>query len=369
METAMKKALVYDWFSLNKGGGEKAFEEIYKLYPSPIYTLFHSHKSLVGTSYEKEKIVSSFLQKWPRIETAYRNYLPFFPLAIESLDLSSYDVIISASHCVAKGVLTHAEQKHLCYCYTPMRYAWDLYYAHMKDANLEKGIKARLAQFFLHYLRMWDVASLPRVDAFAAVSHYVAKRIAKTYGKKAEVIYPPVDTDFFFKEEKKDSYYLTASRLVPYKKIDLIVEAFSQRKDQKLVVIGDGPDMAKIKKKAASNIEILGYTSNEVLRDYMQKAKAFIFAATEDFGIIPIEAQSTGTCVIAYGKGALLETLIDQKTALFFHEETPKSLLEAVDRFEKSQDRFDPHVMSEHAKKFSIPRFQQQFQAWVEKCM
>jgi len=362
----VKTALVYDWFADVSGGGEKTFEAIYSLFPSPIYTLLRSLKSLEGTAYEKEIIHSSFIQKFPKVLKYYRSYLPFYPLAIEQFDLSSYDLILSCSHCVAKGILTHADQLHLCYCYTPMRYAWDLYHQYLQEANITKGIKGRLAQFFLHYLRLWDFQSSGRVDAFGAISHYVAKRIRKTYGRDAKVIYPPVNTDFYQLESKKDDFYLAASRLVPYKKIDIIVEAFAQMPEKKLVVIGDGPDMSKLKQKATRNVELLGHQSDESLKFYLQKAKAFLFAAIEDFGIMPVEAQSCGTPVIGYGKGALLETVLRDRTGIFFEEQSPQSIRDAVIRFEGMQDRLDPAQIRTHAETFGSARFAREFRSWVE---
>ena len=361
----MKTALVYDWFAEVAGGGEKAFEEIYSLFPSPIYTLLKNHQSIQGTAYENATFHSSFIEKLPRAQKKYRTYLPLYPLAIEQFDLSTYDLILSCSHCVAKGVLTHADQIHLCYCYTPMRYAWDLYHQYLHDAKITKGLKGRLAQFFLHYIRLWDVQSSHRIDAFGAVSHYVARRIQKTYGRKATVIYPPVNTDFYELETNKEDFYVTASRMVPYKKIDLIVEAFSLLPDKKLIVIGEGPDLEKIKKKSAPNVELVGYQSNASLKAYLQKAKAFVFAAIEDFGIVPVEAQSCGTPVIAYGKGGALETVLKDRTGIFFDSQTPQSLIDAVHRFETMQ--FNPHQIRAHAETFSTKRFSREFQAWVDK--
>lgn len=361
----MKTALVYDWFSDGAGGGEKAFEAIYEQFPAPIYTLLTSPEGLRGTPFEKEKIHTSFIQKLPWARKKYRFYLPFFPLAIEQFDLSSYDLILSCSHCVAKGVLTHADQIHLCYCCTPVRYAWDLYHQYIDDAGIKKGFKARIAQFFIHYLRLWDVHSSGRVDAFAAISHYVARRIKKTYGRDAHVIYPPVDTDFFQMEMKKEDYYLAASRFVPYKKIDLIVEAFSQMPDKKLIVIGDGPDFKKVAKKVTPNIQLIGYQSTSSLRTHLQKAKAFLFAAHEDFGILPVEAQACGTPVIAFGKGGSLETVVNGQTGLFFHEQTARSIQETVVRFESHS--FDPQIIRIHAETFSKERFTREFRDWVEQ--
>lgn len=362
----MKTALVYDWFGENAGGGEKAFEAIYQLYPSPIYTLLKNQESLKGTAFENETIYSSFIQKLPFSSKKYRSYLPLFPLAIEQFDLSSYDLILSCSHCVAKSVMTHVDQIHLCYCYTPMRYAWDLYHQYLKEAKIQRGVKARLAQMILHYIRMWDVQSSNRPDAYSAISNYVAKRIQKTYGKQAKVIYPPVNVDYYELKEQKDSFYLAASRFVPYKKMDLIVEAFSQMPDKKLVVIGDGPEAFKIKAKAGKNIELLGYQPNHVLKDYLQRAKAFIFAAIEDFGILPLEAQSCGTPVIALGKGASLETVKEGKTGLFFEEQTISSLQKTVQKFEMKQDFFAPKAIRSHAEFFNPNRFASEFKAWVD---
>ena len=242
-----------------------------------------------------------------------------------------------------------------------MRYAWDLTHQYLKEENLLKGIKGRLAQFFLHYLRSWDFQSSSRVDAYGAISHYVAKRIRKTYGREAKVIYPPVDTNFYQPGKQKEEFYLTASRFVPYKKIDLIVEAFSKMPDKKLVVIGDGPDWEKVKAKAGKNIELVGYQPNAVLRSYMQKAKAFVFAAIEDFGIIPVEAQACGTPVIAFGKGAALETVEEGITGVLFAEQTIDALLNAVARFERLQDTLNFDYIRSHAVKFAPERFNRVF--------
>ncbi|HSX13494.1 MAG TPA: glycosyltransferase [Chlamydiales bacterium] len=363
----MKTALVYDWFTEGAGGGEKAFEAMYELYPSPIYTLLYSPEAIRGTAFEKETIHPSLIQKFPKALKYYRSYLPFYPFAIEQFDLSSYDLILSCSHCVAKGILTHADQIHLNYCCTPVRYAWDLYHQYLNEANIKKGIKGRLAQFFLHYLRLWDFSSSGRVDGFSAISHHVAKRIRKTYGREARVIYPPVDTDFYQLKEKKENFYLAASRFVPYKKMDLIVEAFSQMPNKRLVVIGDGPDFQKVKAKAGKNIELLGYQPNEVLKTYLQNAKAFVFAAIEDFGILPLEAQACGTPVIAFGKGALLETIQADRTGLFFSQQTSQSIQEAISRFESSQDHFNPTLIRSHAESFGRKRFSKEFRLWVEE--
>lgn len=320
-------------------------------------------EKLQGTYFQNLEIKSSFIQRFPKAATKYKSYLPFFPLAIEQFDLSAYDVVLSSSHCAAKGVITSPDQLHICYCHTPMRYAWDLMHEYLRESRLEKGVKGALARFFLHYLRGWDFSSSRRVDHFVVNSAYVARRVAKFYGRQATVIPPPVDLSYFQMEGKKDSYYLTASRFVPYKRIDLIVEAFSQMPDQKLVVIGDGPDWEKVKGKAKGNIELLGYQPDAVLKEHLQKAKGFVFAALEDFGILPVEAMACGTPVLAYGKGGARETILDGTTGLFFPEQTPHAIQEAIGRFERAE--FDPRRCRQRAEMFSQERFKAQFQQFV----
>lgn len=362
----MKVAFVHDWL-VSLGGGEKVLQAMSEVFPSAIYTLVSDLEKLKGSHFEDKTIKTSFIQKLPRAKKKYRSYLPLFPIAIEQFDLAQYDLVVSSSHSIAKGVLTHADQYHICYCHTPMRYAWDLYQQYLRESKLKSGVKGILAKFFLHYLRMWDAHSSTRVNAYIANSKYVARRIQKLYDQSASVIYPPVDVEYFSLQEAKESYYLTASRLVPYKKIDLIVEAFSQTPERRLVVIGDGPEMAKIRSKAGKNIEILGYQSDEVLKEMMQKARAFVFAALEDFGIIPIEAQACGTPVIAFGKGGALETVKENKTGVFFDEQTVAGVLDAVANFEKSEGQFDPQVIRTHAETFNLARFQREFKTFIEE--
>lgn len=359
----MKTALVHDWL-VGIGGGEKALQAVATLYPGKIYTLVKQPRRLKTTFFENQEIETSFLQKIPFSPSLYRYLLPLFPLAIEQFDLSEYDLVLSSSHAVAKGVLTHPRQLHICYCYTPMRYAWDLYHCYLKEIH---GLKKIMAKWTLHRLRNWDVASSHRVDHFIADSYYIAARIKKYYRRESAVIYPPVATHQFSINPKKDSYYFTYSRMVPYKKMDLLVEAFSQLSDKKLIVIGDGPEFDKIKKKAAKNVELLGYQSDTVIKDYLSKAKAFLYAAEEDFGIVIVEAQAAGIPVIAYGKGGALETVIADKTGLFFSEQTPHSIIEAIKEFEGKQDIFDPQVIKRHAETFSQQRFDREFRAFVKE--
>jgi len=357
----MKTALVYDWL-VTIGGGEKTLDAITELYPSPLYTLVHDPIKMQNTSFAHNEVHTSFLQKMPFSKRGYRYYLPLFPLAIEQFDLSEYEVVISTSHAVAKGALTQAKQLHLCYCFTPMRYAWDLSHHYLSRLP---PVQKVLAQCAMHYLRNWDTSSLNRVDYFAAISHYIARRIQKVYGRSSEVIYPPVDTHLIELNEKKEDFFVTASRMVPYKNIDLIVDAFSHMPNHHLVVIGDGPEWNQIKKKASKNIEIVGYQTDQSLRNYIKKAKGFVFAAEEDFGIVVVEAQAAGTPVIALGKGGALETVIDQKTGVFFKEPCITDLIDAVERFTNIE--FDPLLIHTHAQQFSKERFKKEFNHFVQK--
>lgn len=357
----MTTAIIYDWL-VELAGGEKALEAICELYPSPIYTLVHNKKAFKGSFLAKEKIYTSFIQKMPFGCNFHRYYLPFYPLAIEQFDVRKYNTVISLSHAVAKGVLTHPDQLHLCYCFTPMRYAWDLMHCYLARAGkLQRGF-ARVA---LHYLRNWDIASLNRVDHFVAISHYIARRIRKIYGRASSVIYPPVDVERFCIQEKKEEYFITVSRLVPYKRVDLIVEAFSYLPQHKLLVIGNGSEMKKIKRLASKNVEILGYQSDKVIQDYVAKARGFIFAAEEDFGICVLEAQAAGVPIIAFGKGATLETVIENQTGIFFARQEVASLLNAIALFEKKE--FDANKIYQHAQKFNKQRFHTEFRALVDK--
>jgi glycosyltransferase involved in cell wall biosynthesis len=360
----MKTALVHDWL-VGIGGAEKVLQSLHEIFPSPIFCLLRDEKELQDSYFQNRDIHSSFIQKLPFAKSKYRFYLPFFPIAMEQFDLSGFDLVISSSHAVAKGVLTHGDQLHICYCHTPMRYAWDLYHQYLHEDNLSRGMKGVFAKLFLHYLRLWDFQSSSRVDAYVANSQFVAKRIKKIYGRESQVIYPPVDVEKFAFCPQKEDFYLTASRMVPYKKMDLIVEAFSQMPKKKLVVIGDGPDFDKIKARAKGNIEMLGYQSDVVLKEYLQKAKAFVFAALEDFGILPVEAQSCGTPVIAFGKGAVKETVIEGETGLFFLEQERQSLIQAIHFFEEKS--FDPYRIRQNAEKFSQERFKREFREFVDR--
>ena len=377
----MKIAIVHEWLTVI-AGSESCFKEFAHIYPeADIFVLVSDDKSLVKLNIDPSRVTNSFIQKLPKSKTKWKNYLPLFPYAVEQFDLSEYDVIISSSHAVAKGVITNANQTHICYIYSPIRYAWDLYHQYLDESNLKKGFKGFIAKSVLHYIRQWDRTTSNNVDEFIPISKYIEKRVWRTYRRESyKVIYPPVAVEDFTLKLEKEDFYLAASRLVPYKKIDLIDEAFAQMPDKKLIVIGDGPDLAKIKGNAKGNITILGYQSFDVLKDHMQRAKAFVFAAEEDFGIIPIEAQACGTPVIAFGKGGSLETVkgkfkdqfIEKKdTGVYFDKQTVPSLIQAISHFEDNYVKFNPLNIREFAltfdKKIFIQDIKDTFAEIIEK--
>jgi glycosyltransferase involved in cell wall biosynthesis len=332
----VRVAIVHDWL-VTYAGAERVLEQIIACFPDA--DLFALVDFLEDRSFIRGKpVTTSFIQRLPKAKTKYRSYLPLMPLAIEQLDLSAYDLVISSSHAVAKGVLTGPDQVHVSYVHSPIRYAWDLQHQYLNESRLTAGPKSALARLILHYIRNWDVRTANSVDSFVSNSDFIARRIKKVYQRDADVINPPVDVEAFPVLEQKEDFYLTASRMVPYKKIDLIVEAFAKMPQRRLVVIGDGPEMQKIRAKAAPNVEIMGYQPFAVLRDRMRRARAFVFAAEEDFGISVVEAQACGTPVIAYGKGGALETVRDlshpQPTGLFFDEQSAEAIVAAVESFE-----------------------------------
>lgn len=365
----MKIAIIHDWL-VTYAGAERVLEQILKLFPdadlySVVDFLTEEQKAFI-----KNKIVATtFIQGLPFAKRKYRQYLPLMLIAVEQFNLSSYDLVISSSHAVAKGVITGPNQLHICMCYSPIRYAWDLQYQYLKESGLEKGVKSWLARWLLHKIRLWDCCTANGVDEFIAISNFIAQRIWKVYKRESTVIYPPVDVEKFSYCESKEGYYLTASRMVPYKRIDMIVQAFSKMPDKRLIVIGDGPDFKKISALAGDNVTILGYQPFEVLKDHMQRARAFVFAAEEDFGIVPLEAQACGTPVIAYGKGGALETIcgLDKPspTGMFFNEQTVSSLMEAVSVFEKEENKITPQACRENALRFSPERFRQELSCFV----
>ncbi|HBT3294838.1 TPA: glycosyltransferase family 4 protein [Klebsiella aerogenes] len=363
--------IVADWL-VTYAGAERVIKEFVDLYPkSELYSVVDYLSDESRLHFQNKRAKTTFIQNLPSAKKKYQKYLPLMPLAIEQLDVSSHDIILSSSHAVAKGILTGPDQLHISYVHSPIRYAWDLQHQYLFESGLDKGMKGFLAKWMLHKVRMWDYRTANGVDHFIANSKFISRRIKKVYGREADVIYPPVDVDRFTLNENKDNYYFTASRLVPYKRIDLIVEAFSQMPEKKLVVIGDGSEMQKIKSKACTNIEILGYQPNHVMEEHMRNAKAFVFAAEEDFGITPVEAQACGTPVIAFGKGGALETIrpygVKDATGVFFDEQSVASIIETVKRFEKVNDYIDPVFCRNNSLRFSNGRFRLEMQDYIER--
>jgi glycosyltransferase involved in cell wall biosynthesis len=363
----MKTAIIHDWL-VTYAGAERLLEQVLEVFPhADLFSLVDFLPPEKRFFIKNKPVKTSFLQHFPLASTKYRSYLPFMPRAIESLDVGAYDFVISVSHAVAKGIKTRPGQKHICLCCSPIRYAWDLRQQYLEESGLDKGIKGVLANFLLDRVKAWDLKVTPRITDFVAISEYIGQRIKNNYGRDYTVIYPPVYVDKFGLVEKKEDFYLTASRMVPYKKIPLIIEAFSNMPQRKLVVIGAGPDWEKAKAKAALNIELLGYQDDAALKDYMQRAKAFVFAAEEDFGIAPLEAQACGTPVIAYGRGAVRETILDGVTGLFFDEQSVNSIIDAVKRFEAEPGRFSAIEIRRNAERFSTERFKKEFSELVAK--
>lgn len=357
-----KIAIVHDWLT-NMGGAEKVIESFMNVYPeAAIYTSM-VNKANLSEKFQNKKIIPSFLQKkMNKKKPNHQKFLPFMPMAFESFNLNQYDVVLSSTTACAKGVITRPDTVHICYCNTPMRYAWEFY--HEYTENMGK-LKKSLLKYVMNYIRIWDRVAADRVDFFIANSQNVANRIWKHYRRKSTVIYPPVNTEYYTPGGQREDIYLCMSRLVKYKRVDLAVEAFNKN-GKKLVIIGAGEQLDYLKSIAKPNITFLGRQPDKVVREYYRKSKAFIFPGEEDFGITPVEAQACGTPVIAYGKGGATETVIDGVTGIFFKEQTVESLSEAVDRFEKLEP--DSKACRENAERFSIERFEKQIKTYVEYC-
>lgn len=355
----MKIAIVCDWLT-NMGGAEQVvinFKEIFK--DAPIYTTFYNPDKL-DKKLQNIDVRTCFLQKKKVIEN-HKKYYPLMPLAFENFDLNEYDVVLSSSSSCAKGVLTKPGSIHVCYCHTPMRYAWEKREEYIEGMG---KIKRRLIKILLHYMRIWDVASANRVDYFIANSTEVQKRIQKHYKRDAVVINPPVRCSLFNIAEKDGDYYLVLSRLVKYKRFDLAVQACSQL-GKKLIVIGDGPEREKLEKMAGDSVTFLGRQPDEVVQKYMSECKALLFPGEEDFGIVPVEAQACGRPVIAYGKAGVLDSVIDGKTGVFFKEQNVESVKDAILRFEQME--FNKEEIRQHALKFDESEFQRKIKEFIER--
>ncbi len=371
----LKYALVHEWLTPKAtGGSELVVREILNSVDADLYALIDFESRNPDSYLYRRQIGTTFLQYFPFAYTGVQKYLPFLPLAIEQLDLRGYDIILSSSHAVAKGVLTSPEQLHICYCHSPMRYAWDLTFDYLHQSKLGKGVPGWITRYLLHNLRIWDVLSANRVDYFVANSHHTARRIWRCYRREATVIYPPVNIENFTFSPDKEDFYLTVSRLVSYKQVSLIVRAFNQMQ-KKLVVIGTGPEMQKIRQIANSNIQILGWQPDEVVKKYMAYAKGFVYAACEDFGIALVEAQACGTPVIAYDAGGAKETVRDIRTwgdkgtGILFEEQKEASLMKATETLEASYSKFNPEYIRLHAEQFKTQIFVQRYLEFLQRCI
>ena len=368
----LRIAVVHEWF-VNHAGSEKVVEQLLHVFPkADLFSLVDFLPDNQRFYLQGKKPKTTFIQSLPFARKSFRSYLPLFPLAVESHDLRDYDLIISSSHLVSKGVLVREDQLHICYCHSPCRFAWDLYHQYLEEAGLQQGIKGRIAQYFLHKLRIWDQISTPRVGHFLANSAYIARRIGHVYGREAEVIYPPVDVEKFQPGTQKGDYFFAASRLVPYKKMELIVRAFSRMPEHKLILVGSGPDENRISALLTSNIEFRKEANQADFQDLMANAKAFVFAAEEDFGITMAEALACGTPVLAYKKGGASEIVLSGQNGYLFELQTPESLIEQVQVFTKNGVSMDSDSIRKSADRFSIQRFRDEIsnyigQKWIQK--
>jgi len=364
----MRVALVHDWLN-GMRGGERVLEVFCELFPrADIFTLF-LEKDRISPLIREMNIRTSFLQKFPFTRTGYRSYLPFFPRAVESFDLSRYDLVISTSHAVAKGCRAPKTAVNVCYCFTPMRYIWFMYEEYF-GKNL---LKKRLLAPIITYLRRWDLRSSNRVDRFVAISKNVAGRIERIYNASPLIVYPPVAADFFSRGGDIKDYFLIVSAMVPYKRVGLAVRTFS-RLGLPLKVVGSGPEREQLEALAGSNVEFIGWVSDEELREYYRGCRALIFPGEEDFGIVPLEAMACGRPVVGLGKGGLLETVVglDRSddmvpTGIFFSEPVEESLGEAVEKFIRRENEFDPEAIRDHAAGFNRGRFKNEIKTAIDK--
>ena len=363
-------AVVHEWL-YTYAGAEKVLEQILQCVPdADLYSMIdflpEEQRGFLGG----RKVRTSFLQKMPAVKRKHQYYLPLMPLAMERFDLSSYDVVITSSYAVAKGVLTGPNQLHVCYCHSPVRYAWDLQHQYLAQWRMHHGFRAILATYILHKIRIWDHVGSNGVDRFLANSQFIARRIWKTYRRRATVVYPPVDTDSFTPGEERGDEYVTVSRMVGYKRVDILVDAFRKMPDRKLTVMGTGEDLESLKASAPSNVTFLGRTPHKVMLDKLRTARAFLFGAEEDFGISPVEAQACGIPVIAYGRGGVLESVrglwtgeqgIRDPTGVFFNRQDSESVLEGIRFFEAREEQFQSKNCVENAKRFAPANFRRHF--------
>jgi len=356
----LKVALVHE-FLITWGGSDLVVQKFHEIFPdAPIFTALFD-KNQIGDRFKNAEIVTSFLQKLPFSIKKHRFFMPLFPMAFESFDMRDYDVVLSSHHCSAKSVITPAGTCHVCFVHSPMRYAWDFFPEYMAEFGRLMQIPMRL---LFHYMRMHDVAAASRVDYYIANSENVRKRIMKHYRRDSVVINSPVQASRFHISKSVGDYYLVVSRLVPYKRVDIAVEAFSRLKNEKLLVVGNGPEMNRLKKIAGTNVEFVGFAPDEQLAEYYSKCKAFLFPGEEDFGITPLEAMASGRPVVAYSAGGALETVSDGITGVFFDHQHPESLSKAISKFDP--DSFDPEKIRAHAETFDESVYKRKIKEFVD---
>jgi glycosyltransferase involved in cell wall biosynthesis len=368
----VRVAVVHDWLYVI-GGAERVLSEILRCYPqADVFTLFDvltpSDRGRLGI----DRAHTSFLQKMPFIRSHHRLFLPLMPLAIEQFDLSGYDLVISSSYAVAKGILTSPDQVHVSYIHSPIRYAWDMQHSYLRESGYSRGLKSALARFILHHIRMWDIRTAHSADEMIANSAFIARRIRKIYGRTAHVIYPPVVQSLGGSPIARGNHFLAASRLVPYKNMGAIVEAFGLLPDLELTVAGDGPQASRLRALAGPNVSFVGSVTDKELRRLMATARAFIFAAEDDFGIVPVEAMSEGTPVLALARGGVRETVTGsmvRRTGMFFLHPTPEDIAACVRAFINEESTFLPENCRTQASRFSPERFRAEFIAFVDQTM
>jgi glycosyltransferase involved in cell wall biosynthesis len=364
-------AVVHDWL-IDFAGAERVLAEILRCFPrADLLALLDHMPESERAALGGRRAGTTFMQRLPGVTSVLRYYLPLMPLAIEQLDVTDYDLVISSSHAVAKGVIVSPDALHVSYIHSPMRYAWDQQFNYLRGEGAASGLKGALLRWVLHRLRIWDHRSAAGVDRFVANSGFVARRILKAYRRDAEVIYPPVDTDLFRPGGDRDQYYITVSRLMPYKRVDILVDAFARMPERRLRVIGSGPEYRRLKAAAPPNVEFPGQLSVEAVLAQLQRARAFLFAAVEDFGIAPVEAMACGTPVIALRRGGAAETIAGlesaEPTGVFFEEQSAGAVVKAVEEFEKYQTTISADACRRRALRFSAQRFRGEFTAFVER--
>jgi glycosyltransferase involved in cell wall biosynthesis len=360
--TDLNLTFVQDWL-VDFGGAERCLDALCPEFPrAPIHCLFYDSKQFENSHIASHPIHTTFLDR-PIFKRRYRSMLALYPFAIEQLDVGRPDVVLSFSHSVGHGALVRSDTLHLCYCHTPIRYVWDLYHPYLRLSGLSSGVKSWMARAALHYIRLWDAGAAGRVDAYIANSRFVARRIERVYGKTASVVYPPVELERFSPGSKRGEHYLVVGRMVPYKRTDLAVVACT-RLGLPLKIVGDGPELSRLKRLAGPTVEFLGRLPDERVAQEMGGARALLFCGEEDFGITPVEAQAAGTPVIAYGRGGALETVAppdgddaSDATGLFFRDPTSESLAEALRHFDDLSYRLSPAVAQAHAARFSTERY------------